>query len=207
MDEVLGLFPTPFMRAKQTLESQLVTDLVAHVVERTTRNNVSSKSLAHTELFKPTDNPLLEEVANRVMPKLVEFGVCLFGERLSWSIKEMWANVLDHRGRQAMHNHANSFASGVIYLTPTHPSAQTVFIKSPGGGDFVFKNDNPGMTPNEFCADRWVSPPPEPGDMVVFPSYLMHAVPPNQGRRRITLSFNAIPSALKSWDYTIQFGG
>ena len=55
MDEVLRLFPTPFMRAKHTLESQLVTDLVAHVVERTTRNNVSSKSLAHTELFKPTD--------------------------------------------------------------------------------------------------------------------------------------------------------
>ena len=29
--------------------------------------------------------------------------------------------------------------------------------------------------------------------MVLFPSYLMHAVPPNQGERRITLSFNAIP--------------
>lgn len=207
MDEVLGLFPTPFMRAKQTLESQLVTELVAQVVEHATRNNVSSKSLAHTEMLEPTDDPLLGEVATRVTPKLVDFGVCLFGERLPWSIKEMWANVLDNRGRQAMHNHANSFASGVIYLTPTHPSAQTVFIRSPGGADFVFKNDNPGMTPNEFCADRWVSPPPEPGDMVVFPSYLMHAVPPNQGGRRITLSFNAIPSALKSWDYTIRFGG
>jgi hypothetical protein len=170
MDEVLRLFPTPFMRAKQTLESHLVTDLVAQAVERATRNNVSSKSLAHTELLKPTDDPLLGEVATKVTPKLVGFGVCLFGERLPWSIKEMWFNVLDNRGRQAMHNHANSFASGVIYLTPTHPSAQTVFIRSPGGADFVFKNDNPDMTPNEFCADRWVGPPPEPGDMVVFPS-------------------------------------
>ena len=207
MDEVLRLFPTPFMRAKQTLESHLVADLVTHAVERATRNNVSSKSLAHTELLKPTDDSLLGEVATKVTPKLVDFGVYLFGERLPWSIKEMWFNVLDNRGRQAMHNHANSFASGVIYLTPTHPSAQTVFIRSPGGADFVFKNDNPEMTPNEFCADRWVSPPPDPGDMVVFPSYLMHAVPPNQGQRRITLSFNAIPSALKSWDYTIRFGG
>jgi uncharacterized protein (TIGR02466 family) len=205
--DVFRLFPTPLMRAKQTLESSLVTDLVAHMAERATRNNVSSKSLAHTELLKPADAPLLEQVASKVTPKLVDFGVCLFGERLAWSIKEMWVNVLEHGGRQAMHNHANSFASGVIYLTPTHPSSQTVFIRSPGGADFVFKNDNPGITPNEFCADRWVSPPPEPGDMLLFPSYLMHAVPPNQGERRITLSFNAIPSALKSWDYTIRFSG
>lgn len=205
--DVLRLFPTPLMRAKQTLESQLVIDLVAHMVERATRSNVSSKSLAHTELLKPAENLLLEQVATKVTPKLVDFGVCLFGERLPWSIKEMWVNVLEHGGRQAMHNHANSFASGVIYLTPTHPSSQTVFIRSPGGADFVFKNDNPGMTPNEFCADRWVSPPPDPGDMLVFPSYLMHSVPPNQGEQRITLSFNAIPSALKSWDYAIRFSG
>jgi uncharacterized protein (TIGR02466 family) len=205
--DVLRLFPTPLMRAKQTLESQLVIDLVEHMVERATRGNVSSKSLAHTELLKPAENLLLEQVGAQVMPHLVDFGVCLFGERLPWSIKEMWVNVLEHGGRQAMHNHANSFASGIIYLTPTHPGSQTVFIKSPGGTDFVFKNDNPGMTPNEFCADRWVSPPPDPGDMLVFPSYLMHSVPPNQGERRITLSFNAIPSALKSWDYAIRFSG
>ena len=62
-----------------------------------------------------------------------------------------------------------------------------------------------GTTPNEFCADKWVSPAPEPGDMVLFPSYLMHAVPPNQGERRITLSFNAIRTQLNSWDYVIRF--
>ena len=54
----------------------------------------------------------------------------------------MWVNVLDTGGRQAMHNHANSFVSGVVYLTPTHPGSQTVFMKSPGGTDFMFKNDH-----------------------------------------------------------------
>lgn len=43
--------------------------------------------------------------------------------------------------------------------------------------------------------------------MVLIPSTLMHAVPPNQGQRRITLSFNALPSAFKSWDYAICFSG
>ena len=106
-----------------------------------------------------------------------------------------------------MHNHANSFISGVVYLTPTHPGSQTVFMKSPGGTDFLFRNDHAGMTPGEFSADKWVSPAPLPGDMVLFPSYLMHAVPPNQGERRITLSFNAIPSRLDSWGYVIRFSG
>lgn len=207
MDEVYRLFPTPFLRAKATLEPRLVAGLVAHFAAQATRDNTSSKNLAHTEMLQPGDSPLLGEVAAAVTPKLVDFGVHLFGERLPWALKEMWVNVLDSGGRQAMHNHANSFASGVIYLTPTDPGSQTVFMKSPGGTDFTFKNDHKGMTPNEFCADKWVSPAPEPGDMVLFPSYLMHAVPPNQGERRITLSFNAIPSALKSWDYLIRFGG
>jgi uncharacterized protein (TIGR02466 family) len=142
-----------------------------------------------------------------ITPKLAEFGALLFGERLAWSLKEMWVNVLDTGGRQAMHNHANSFASGVVYLTATHPAAQTVFMKSPGGTDFIFKNDHAAMTPGPYNADKWVSPAPEPGDLVLFPSYLMHAVPPNPGERRITLSFNAIPARLDSWGYAIQFGG
>jgi len=77
-------------------------------------------------------------------------------------------------------------------------------MKSPGGIDFMFKNDHQGTTPGEFCADKWISPAPDPGDMVLFPSYIMHAVPPNQGERRITLSFNAIPTQLDSWGYVVK---
>lgn len=206
MDEVFGIFPTPFMRAPGTLGKALVAGLVEHFSTRATRDNSSSNHLSHTEMLKPSDSPLLGQAAELIVPKLVEFGVALFGERLRWGLKEMWVNVLDAGGRQAMHNHANSFISGVVYLTPTHPGSQTVFMKSPGGTEFMFKNDHQGMTPNEFCADKWISPPPEPGDLVLFPSYLMHAVPPNQGERRITLSFNSIPAQLNSWDYLIKFG-
>jgi uncharacterized protein (TIGR02466 family) len=206
MDEVFGLFPIPFMRARGTLPPKLVASLVEHFTTRATRDNNSSTNLSHTEMLRPGDSPLLGEAATLIAPKLVEYGVHLLGERLAWLLKEMWVNVLDAGGRQAMHNHANSFTSGVVYLTPTHPGSQTVFMKSPGGTDFMFKNDHAGMNPGEFNADKWVSPAPEPGDMVLFPSYLMHAVPPNQGERRITLSFNAIPSQLDSWGYVVRFG-
>ncbi|MBQ1762637.1 MAG: hypothetical protein IIZ92_07020, partial [Aquincola sp.] len=121
MDEVIGLFATPFMRLPGALDAPLVKALVEHFSARAAVENNSSAQLSHTRMLKPSDSPLLVAVAERVTPRLADFGALLFGERLGWSLKEMWVNVLAQGGRQAMHNHANSFISGVVYLTPTHP--------------------------------------------------------------------------------------
>jgi uncharacterized protein (TIGR02466 family) len=207
MDEIIGLFPTPFMRVRGALDQHLVAALVEHFAAVAKTANNASDKLSHTEMLQPADSPLFIKAAGQMTPKLVDFGALLFGERLGWSVKEMWVNVLDTGGRQAMHNHANSFISGVVYLTPTHPDARTVFMKSPGGHDFAFKNDHARTEPGPYSADKWVSPTPDPGDLVLFPSYLMHAVPPNPGDRRITMAFNAIPTGLESWGYKITFGG
>jgi hypothetical protein len=205
MDEVIGLFPTPFMRVPSALGSPLVAGLVEHFSALANRDNNSSTNLSHTAMLRPGDSPMLVDAARLIEPKLTDFGALLFGERLGWSLKEMWVNVLDTGGRQAMHNHANSFISGVVYLTPTHPDARTVFMKSPGGTDFAFKNDHAGTITGPYNADKWISPAPDPGDLVLFPSYLMHAVPPNPGARRITMAFNAIPARIESWGYSISF--
>jgi hypothetical protein len=207
MQEIIGLFPTPFMRATGVLGSTLLNGLVDHFSKSVDRPNSSSPNLSHTALLRPGDSALLVETAALLSPLLPEFGALLFGERLGWSLKEMWVNVLDTGGRQAMHNHANSFISGVAYLTRTHTDARTVFMKSPGGTDFTFKNDHAGVTTGAYNADKWISPAPEPGDVVLFPSYLMHAVPINPGERRISLAFNAIPTHLDSWGYRVSFSG
>jgi len=195
------------MRVPAALRPELVSGLVAHFSARAAQENNSSANLAHTAMLKPSDSPLLVEAATAITPLLGDFGAVLFGERLGWSLKEMWVNVLDTGGRQAMHNHANSFISGVAYLTRTHPEARTVFMRPLGGTDFSFKNDHAGVQTGPYNADKWISMQPEPGDIVLFPSYLMHAVPPNPGERRITMSFNAIPSSLDSWGYKISFSG
>ncbi|WP_116808066.1 putative 2OG-Fe(II) oxygenase [Steroidobacter cummioxidans] len=205
--EVIGLFPTPFMRIPGALDRQLVDGLVAHFSAHAHTLNNSSANLSHTTMLKPSDSPLLITAATAITPMLSEFGALLFGERLPWALKEMWVNLLDTGGRQAMHNHANSFISGVAYLTPTHPDSRTVFMKSPGGTEFSFKNDHAGVVTGPYNAEKWISPQPEPGDIVLFPSYIMHAVPPNPGERRITLAFNAIPTQLDSWGYKIGFSG
>jgi uncharacterized protein (TIGR02466 family) len=195
------------MRVPQALPAELVRGLVEHFSAAADRDNSSSPNLSHTSMLKPEDSPLLVMAAQSITPRLADFGTLLFGERLGWSIKEMWLNLLDAGGRQAMHNHANSFISGVVYLTATHPDARTVFMKSPGGVEFSFKNDHAGVETGPYNADKWVSPQPEPGDLVLFPSYLMHAVPANPGPRRITMAINAIPTHVDSWGYRISFSG
>ena len=207
MHEVVPLFPTPFMRVPNALPEVLVRGLVEHFSAQADQANNASPNLVHTAMLKPSDSPLLGDTAAVITPLLADFGALLFGERLGWSLKEMWVNVLDRGGRQSMHNHANSFISGVVYLTPTHPDARTVFMKPPGGTDFSFKNDHAGVTTGQYNADKWISMPPQAGDAVFFPSYLLHAVPTNPGPRRITLSFNAIPTRLDSWGYAITFSG
>ena len=207
MREVISLFPTPFTRVTGALGPDLVEKLVAHFSSVAEVANNASGHLVHTQMLRPSDSPLLVDAAALITPLLTDFGALLFGERLGWSLKELWVNVLGNGGRQAMHNHANSFVSGIAYLTHIHADSRTVFMKAPGGADFAFRNDHERVTTGPYNADKWISPLPEPGDVVLFPSYLMHAVPANPGERRITMAFNAIPTSLESWGYKVAFSG
>ena len=202
--ELFDLFPTPLQRVAGLLARELVDKLVRRFAAGARRPNARSSQLAHTEPVAPEDEPLLQEVSQAIAPHLVDFGELLLGERLSWSIKEMWVNVLEAGGQQGVHNHANSFASGIVYLSASHASANTVFVKAAGSSDFVFNNTNARAKLGPYNAGKWVAPDPSPGDMLLFPSYLLHEVPRNQGGRRVSIAFNAIPDRLDSWGYTIR---
>jgi hypothetical protein len=112
---------------------------------------------------------------------------------------------MEQGGAQKMHNHANSFVSGVIYLTETDRSAATVFHRQVGQSTFHMQNENSRCEIGPFNSPIFRMPPVAPGDMVLFPSYVMHEVPPNQGPARMTAAFNALPERLDSWGYSLQF--
>jgi ectoine hydroxylase-related dioxygenase (phytanoyl-CoA dioxygenase family) len=80
-----------------------------------------------------------------------------------------------------------------------------VFVRPPGGSDFSFRHHTRSAAMGPFNAGKYVLPEAEPGDLVLFPSYLYHEVPRNQGEQRITVSFNAIPDSLDCWGYRINF--
>ena len=115
-------------------------------------------------------------------------------------------NVSVTGGAQLLHSHANSLISAVIYLTDVHPSARIIFHKPMGGNQFVFSNTHADSATTPFNAERWVPDQINRGDVIFFPSYMLHAVPPNQGDQpRISIALNALPDRLKSWDYQVNF--
>ena len=204
MDQIEPLFPIPLLRSPRLLSSALNEAAVAAIRNARIESNLRSDQLFHTEVADPRDNKLFQEIAELVSPKLVDFGMLLFGEKLRWTVKEMWTNMLETGGSQTLHSHANSFASGIIYLTPSHPACKTVFVRPPGGSDFSFRHHTRSAAMGPFNAGKYVLPEAEPGDLVLFPSYLLHEVPVNLGARRLSLAFNAIPERLDSWGYTLH---
>src|SRR4030081_2675277 len=205
MDQIEPLFPIPLLRSPRLLSSALNEAAVAAIRNARTESNLRSDQLFHTEVADPRDNKLFQEIAELAVPKLVDFGVLMFGERLRWTVKEMWTNMLETGGSQKLHPPANNFAPCAFLLIPAPPACKTVFVRPPGGSDFSFRHHTRSAAMGPFNAGKYVLPEAEPGDLVLFPSYLYHEVPRNQGEQRMTVSFNAIPDSLDCWGYRINF--
>lgn len=203
--DVFELFPTPVMRVPAVLASDAAGALAQRLAQSARVANDRSGDLSHTRILGPGDDAGLDAVVEKIGPHLQAFGQLLFGESLRWIVKEIWVNVMQNGGRQSLHNHANCFASGVLFLTRSDRSAYTTFTRSMGGSEFAFRNTHSGMTTGPFNAEKWVAPAPEPGDLIIFPSYLLHEVPVNHGPERVTLAFNAVPHRLDAWGYALSF--
>ena len=205
MTDIFELFPTPVMRIPALLSPDAALAMAKRFSQAASVANQRSPQLSHTRILRPGEDSALDAGVAQIGPHLQAFGQLLFGESLRWLVKEIWANVLQRGGSQSLHNHANCFASGVIYLSPCDLSACTRFSRSLGGSEFAFRNTHADMQTGPFNADKWQAPLPAPGDLILFPSYLLHEVPANLGGERVTLAFNAIPDRLDAWGYGIGF--
>ena len=98
-----------------------------------------------------------------------------------------WANINPTGGKNSSHTHPNNYLSGVYYARVPK-----------GAGDIEFADPRPqagvimprNKVWNKFTGNK-VSVPVMPGRMVVFPSWLSHAVPANtSSEHRVSISFN-----------------
>jgi uncharacterized protein (TIGR02466 family) len=107
-------------------------------------------------------------------------------EPLSWTLTA-WANINRRGHYNNIHTHPSATWSGVYYVDhgESNPSAEGTAIH--------LHDPNPART-NIFFPDLASTNfrfRPEPGLMILFPSYVPHAVPPHQGDRpRISIAFN-----------------
>jgi uncharacterized protein (TIGR02466 family) len=109
---------------------------------------------------------------------------------------EMWANVSPPASSNQMHAHPGSFWSAVYFvadggkpaesrLVLQDPRFPTTKMTAPG---LEIIDDQKEPMHNRFMIE------PTPGKLVLFPSWLMHAVEPNAGQTdRISIAMNIIP--------------
>ena len=92
-----------------------------------------------------------------------------------------WANVVRDGGYSKIHNHPGAVWSGTYYVSIGEPD--------PGpdsNGCIEFQDPRPG---NIHASGKLV--PPEPGLLLLFPSWLNHFVNPFRGKgERISIAFN-----------------
>ena len=126
------------------------------------------------EAIKPNINIALEEMAWDVTNQSVK-------------IQGVWAIINEKNAWNQKHHHSNSDLSGAYYVS-AHENC----------GDIVFYDPRPAPVhkhpiskfPNELNATRREIKP-EPGMLILFPSYLEHSVRANlSDKKRIVISFN-----------------
>lgn len=107
-------------------------------------------------------------------------------------ITEMWANVSEPGGHHRAHQHPNSWISGVYYLSAPDGCGNISFQDPRPGASFLRLAQTSGGTP-EFSLQASVEP--ETDMMLLFPSWVTHAVGPSSATSdRISVAFNVFPT-------------
>jgi uncharacterized protein (TIGR02466 family) len=106
---------------------------------------------------------------------------------VEWDIRllNFWANVNGHKDSNLPHNHPSSIMSGCYYVECNDLSGKIVFERPDMQQDYMGSSIKTKYTFGTYSFQ------PEPGDFVIFPSYLRHYVEQNMSNKeRISLAFN-----------------
>ena len=135
------------------------------------------------------DAPELSEIRPLIAHTLDEYWSCHNYPGIL-RLDNMWININGSRNFNIKHVHPQSMLSGVVYIKVPQ-------IGYPG--NIVFENPNKNILDNcwDFASTeqqtyRDVNYGPEPGKIILFPSWCMHQVESNDSNEwRISLSFNS----------------
>ena len=107
----------------------------------------------------------------------------------------MWANVNPPGGMNRAHQHPNSLWSGVYYIKAEKNSGQLKIDDPRAAASMV----RPKQKSGELSSRLWRETHYEPvaGRCIMFPSWVMHCVDPNESNDiRISVSFNFLQKGM-----------
>ena len=100
-------------------------------------------------------------------------------------ITGMWANILNDGEVHAPHTHSNNFLSGVYYLQATEDTSPIHFFDPRPQAHILSPRKKLNWNNSSMVQFNSVT-----GIGLIFPSWLQHWVPKNNGVQRISVSWN-----------------
>jgi uncharacterized protein (TIGR02466 family) len=196
LKQALPLFQSPVLVFEKAEGADLNRRLLAEFDERRRRSDGISRSNRggwHSEDdFFRRQEPASKELAQFIVQSLTTAErqyVKIEGERKAEVKLEGWINVNPRSAFNAPHTHPNFAWSGCYYVN------QPV-VEDGRSGAIEFLDPRAGiggwpMTKSELTRTK-VTMRPKPGTLLIFPSYLVHWVYPNeQEEERVSVAFNA----------------
>ena len=162
-----------------------ITDLQTNNPEGIIKSNFKGWHSKDFDMKEEQPKKFIEAIKKNINTALTDMNWDL--ERQAVKIKSLWAIINEKDAWNQKHHHSNSDLSAAYYVA-AHENC----------GDIVFYDPRPApvhnhpisKSPNNINATV-NSIKPEPGMLVLFPSYLEHSVNPNlSDKKRIVISFN-----------------
>ncbi len=182
--EIIGIFPTPIYTNKLDREfTKKEINFCAKEKEKKFKNvgNNSSDNnyILNSSEFKNLKQEL-DEIVKDYFKKIISID-----EKASPYITQSWLNWTSENEFHHRHSHSNSIVSGVLYIDVDEKQDKINFFKDEKSQIYIREKE-----PNIFNTNN-VSLVVKNGLVVLFPSYLDHAVDVKQGNNvRVSLAFN-----------------
>lgn len=184
--EIISMFPTCLLL--NNIQREFTKDELDCILEYKDDVRENTGNITTNDVFV-LENPRLYDLKRLVNESLNDYLRQIYHPindvKLLTTIS--WLNFTDKTQYHHKHCHHNSVVSGCLYINAKKESDCIVFTKRATGENWQIQpNDYNAFNSNEF------SVPVNTGDLVLFPSNLIHSVPKtDHDYMRISLAFNS----------------
>ena len=197
--QVAGIFPTPIYIAQREigLDNSGLTETEDKEIEEIIENGMMATNDTHPELRSMSEdkyifNDKLQDIKEFCEDHIDNYVKEVHNPRkdLEFYITQSWLNYTKLGGSHGMHTHQNSWISGVFCLSA--PEGNGICFYDPNMRiKRILKIDSSLENPSQWQGEK-ITVPLETNQLVLFPSWLGHAVDPNseQTTTRLSLAFN-----------------
>jgi uncharacterized protein (TIGR02466 family) len=187
------LFPTPIgiynlldNSLCEKYSNLILNDYRSQIINKTSTAITTRDDLHNQDVFKgiiEIINPIVDDFSEEIL------GL----EKNSLMMTAMWSNIRYSGSKHHVHQHPNSFLSGVLYLSVSESiDPGNIFFVDPRPAKNMFHGIFTKQSP---ISDRTWWYIPKTGVMLLFPSWLEHGTDEylcSSNNPRISLSFNFV---------------